>query len=461
MFDYDRLSAQDASFLYAESPVAHMHVGSLIVAEDGGFSEQEFTDHINSRLHFVPRFRKKLAWVPYSQGRPVWIDDPHFDIRFHVRYTGLPKPGGMDEALRLMGRIMSIPLDRARPLWELWVFDLPDGRKGMIQKTHHCLIDGISGVDLGTVLLDMGPEPAPTKAPEWTPAPAPSGWQLLADTWRDRAQRMSHPVGFVQTVREALDRSETWDKIEEATQGLVTLGRTALERAPDTSLNVPIGAHRRFDVVRADLGDIKTIKQCHDCKVNDVVLAAVGGGLRRILAARGDDPDGLVLKIAVPVSVRTKAQRGTYGNQVSLMTADLPVGESDHILRLKQIAQDTAGKKEAKQAAGADFFVKLMEYSPPTVLSLAARAVGFQRMVNLVVTNVPGPQMPLYLLGGKLIEGFPYVPLIGSMAVGVAVLSYDGKLNFGLTGDWDAVPDLHLFGEGITATIDELKAGCS
>src|SRR5438067_332689 len=181
---YERLSAQDSSFLYAESPVAHMHVGSLVVFEDRGITEERLDEHIRGRLHLVPRFRKKLAWVPGDQGRPVWVDDPLFDLRFHLRHTGLPRPGGMEQALRLAGRVMSLPLDRTRPLWEMWLFDLPEGRKGLIQKTHHCLIDGMSGVDLGTVLLDLERDPPPAPpAPEWSPEPAPTPAQPLRDAW--------------------------------------------------------------------------------------------------------------------------------------------------------------------------------------------------------------------------------------------------------------------------------------
>lgn len=458
MSKFDRLSAQDASFLYTESPVAHMHVGSLIIFEDGGFSEQKFEDHLQSRLHMVPRFRKKLAWVPYGQGRPVWIDDPHFDIRFHVRYTGLPKPAKMEQALQLMGRLMSIPLDRTRPLWELWIFDLPKGRKGLIQKTHHCLIDGMSGVDLGTVLLDFSPDATSAAPKEWRPEPEPSSWHLLRSTWTERARRLSKPRQFVESVNTAARSSAAWQRAQEIGEGVMAFSKASLERAPQTSLNQPIGAHRRFETVKAKLGKVKGIKKAAGCTVNDVVLSAVTGGLRKILQSRGDVVDNLVLKAMVPVSVRDPSQRMTYGNQVSMMTADLPVGVEDPVARLRKIHGHMAGIKESKQAVGADFWVKMAEYAPPTVLALAGRAVAHQRMFNLAVTNVPGPQFPLYLLGGKLIEAYPFVPLVGTAALGVAVLSYDGSLNFGLSADWDAVPDLDVFATGITNSIAQMEA---
>lgn len=454
--NYERLSAQDASFLYAESPAAHMHIGTLAIFEDGGWTEDELCAHIESRLHLVPRFRKRLAWVPMGQGRPVWVDDEHFDIRLHIRSIGLPPPGDEAEALRLTAKIMSIPLDRRRPLWEMWTFQLPGGRRALVQKTHHCLIDGVSGVDLGTAILDFQkdpPKPA-SRPPVWAPEPAPDKQQLLMDSV---VERLTQPRALLDTVRGWRERpKEFLDRAGEVMQGLVALGRATLDLAPRTSLTRQIGTHRRFAIVRCALSDIKTIKNAHECKVNDVVLAAVSGGLRRLLEARGELADGLILRAMVPVSVRDPSQRMTYGNQVSMMAADLPVGEPAPVERLLQVSAQMDGLKESKQAVGADFWVKLSEFAPATVLALASRAVAFQRMVNLTVTNVPGPQFPLYLLGGKLIEVFPYVPLVGTTSLGVAIVSYDGQLNFGLSGDWDLVPDLDVLADGIRASIAEL-----
>ena len=457
---YERLSAQDSTFLYAESPVAHMHVGSLVIFEDSGFTEEAFLAHIGSRLHLVPRFRKKLAFVPGEQGRPVWVDDPHFDLRFHVRWTGLPRPGNMEQAKRLMGRVMSIPLDRSRPLWELWMFDLPDGRKGLVQKTHHCLIDGLSGIDLGTVLLDLEPNPAPQTEPPpaWKPEMPPSGFELFVDAW---AERLSHPGALLNVVQQALSGEEKKAPAEgrpskDVTKGILSFGKILTERAPETSLNVPIGAHRRFEIVRADLEHIKALKNKHACKVNDVVLSVVAGGLREILRERGDPVDTLTLRALVPVSVRDPSQRMTWGNRVSAMVVELPVREADPVVRLQWVRDHVAGKKESQQAVGAEFWLKVGEYTPPTVLAMASRAVAFQRMVNVTVTNVPGPQFPLFLLGGQMLEAFPFVPLVGTMAVGVAILSYMGQLCFGVTGDWDAVPDLERFAAGIENSLRAL-----
>jgi WS/DGAT/MGAT family acyltransferase len=457
MSNYERLSALDASFLYAESPVSHMHVGSLAIFESVGLGEDALNAHIESRLHLVPRFRKKLAWVPAYQGRPVWVDDPHFDIRFHIRHTGLPRPGGEREALQLMGRVMSRPLDRQRPLWEMWMFELPDNRFGLIQKTHHCLIDGISGVDLGTVLLDLTKDPPPgDPPPEWRPAESPSKERLLVDAL---VERYTKPAEIYRSWRAATrPQREIAKRAIEVGQGMFSFGRTAFERAPVTSLTRPIGPHRRFEIVRMRLDDVKRLKNRFGCTVNDAVLALVTGGIRKLLLARGDYVDGLVLKAMVPVSVRDPSKRMTYGNMVSMMNADLPVGEADPERRVAFVRERMAGLKDSKQAVGADFWVKLSEYAPPTVLALAGRAtVALQRSVNVIVTNVPGPQFPLYLQGGPMLEAFPCVPIAGTASIGVAILSYNGALNFGLCGDWDIVPDLDVLAAGIEESMTELR----
>jgi diacylglycerol O-acyltransferase / wax synthase len=454
MSRWERLSALDASFLYAESPTAHMHVGSLTVFEDVGLTEQEIFDHIASRLHLVPRFRKKVRFVPGGLHRPVWVDDPHFDLRFHVRWTGLPRPAGMQEALSLMGRVMSHQLDRAKPLWEMWVFDLPNGRRGLIQKTHHCLIDGVSGVDLGTVLLDLSPYPTRVEPPSWTPEPEPSERELAQDALSDLREG---PRRIKDALRGMLgNREAASERARHVLSGIGAFGRSAATLAPRTALNAPIGPHRRFEIVRMRLADVKAIKNARNCTVNDVVLALVTSGLRRLLIARGEQLDGMLLKAMVPVSVRDPSQRATWGNKVSMMAADLPLGDPDPSARLEFLRARMADIKRSNQAVGADFWVKLGEYAPATVLSLAGRALSLQRMVNIVVTNVPGPQFPLYLRGGRLLEAFPYVPVFANNPIGVAVLSYDGQLNFGLTGDWDLAPDLDVLRQGIAEALGEL-----
>ncbi len=444
---FERLSPQDTSFLYFESPVSHMHVGSVAIFEDRGLTAEEINTHIEQRLDLVPRFRKKLMWVPYGQGRPVWVDDPHFDVRFHVRHTGLPRPGGERELLTLMGRLMSTPLDRKRPLWELWMVDLPNDRKAVIQKTHHCLIDGVSGVDLATVLLDVDKDALPGEPMRFSPEQGPSKAELLRASI---VERWTKPAEIVRSVRAATRTPrKVMEQVGAVAKGLASFGGAALEVAPRTSLNQPIGPHRRFEVVRTRLTDLKTIKNRFDCTVNDVVLALVTAGLRHILESRGDDVTGLVMRAAVPVSVRDPSERMTYGNRVAVMFAHLPVGEADPAKRLRSIHEGMAHVKQSGEAVGANALIQLSDFAPPTIMALAARAIERQWVMNLVVTNVPGPQFPLYFRGGEMLEAFPFVPLVGTTTLGVAVLSYNGQINFGLSGDWDAVPDLATFAEGI------------
>lgn len=457
---FQRLSGQDATFLYAESPVAHMHVGSIGIFERIGLSEDEFGRHIESRLHLVPRFRKRLAWVPAGLGRPVWVDDPHFDIRYHVRYTGLPEPAGIDEAKRLMGRVMSRPLDRKRPLWEMWVCDLPDNKTALIQKTHHCLIDGVSGVDVGTVMLDVGPDVPATQGPPFVPETQPTKRQLMRTALVDAVRSPTEAVTLLRdNLRKTGERpAEVRRQAEDLAKGVVAWGKATLDFAPRTSLDVKIGAHRRFDTVRASLADVKRIKNRHGCTVNDVMLATVAGGLGHFFRARGEQPAGLIMKAMVPVSVRDPSQRFTYGNKVSMMAAELPVGEADPAARIAFVRERMRGLKESKQAVGAEFWVKMSEYAPPTVLALASRSIAMQRIVNFVVTNVPGPQFPLYLRGSRMLEAYPCVPLIGTASIGIAILSYDGEVNFGLLGDWDAMPDLDALADGLRRALAEQLA---
>lgn len=458
MSRWERLSALDSAFLYAESPTAHMHVGSLLFFEDTGLGERDLFEHIASRLHMVPRFRKKLRWVPGGLHRPVWVDDPHFDLRFHVRWTGLPKPRGELEALALMGRLMSHHLDRRKPLWEMWVFDLEDGRRGVIQKTHHCLIDGASGVDLGTVLLDFSADAVPLPAEPWSPSPEPTDAELAKDAVLEISDRSQRLRDAARRAFQEPDLFDSWSsRAKDALRGLTNFGKAAAEVMPKTSLNAPIGAHRRYQVVRVPLAEVKRIRKAYGTTVNDVVLSLVTAGLRRLLTARGESVAGLLLKAMVPVSVRDASQARTWGNKVSMMAADLPVGEADPVARLRFLNARMSELKRSGQAVGADHWVKLGEYAPPTLLSLAGRAVALQRMVNLVVTNVPGPQFPLYLRGARMLEAFPYVPVFATNPLSVAVLSYDGQLGFGLTGDWDKMPDLDVFAAGIRDATRELE----
>lgn len=452
---YERLSPQDCSFLYMEQPAVPMHVGSVAVIEDPGLDLEEICEHIDRRLALVPRFRRKLMWVPYHQGRPVWVDDAHFDVRYHVRHAGLPHPAGERELLTTAARILSTHLDRKRPLWEIWVLDLPDNRKALLQKTHHSLIDGISGVDVATVLLDLTPDAPPTEKSAWEPVPAPTKTDLLRQTLLERA---AEPAEILRTFRAATRRPrQALQNAIETGRSIVAFGRSGLAAAPHTSLNVPIGAFRRFEVVRSDLDAVKAVKRQYGCTVNDVVLAIVTAGLRAILTSRGDDVTDLSMRTLVPMSVRPDSERMTLGNKVSGMFAHLPVGEPDPRERLRLIHEELTELKNSNDVVGADAIMRAADFAPPTLLSLAGRAMAGTSTINLTVTNVPGPQFPLYFRGARMLEAFPYVPLVDKTDVGVAVLSYDGQLNFGITGDWDTVPDLGIMAEGIEKALAELQ----
>jgi len=458
MTNYDRLSGLDSSFLHLEGPTSPMHVGSLAIFEGapffddtGRFRIEEARRIIGGRLDQVPRFRKKIMEVPFAQGRPIWVDDEEFDLAYHVRLTALPKPGNEEQLKTLMGRLQATPLDRRRPLWELWFVEGLEGdRVAIIQKTHHALVDGISGVDVATVILDLEPEPPPVEVTEWEPAPPPSSTQLLRDSL---IERTTEPAEIVRSMRAALRGPRR------AATTLAKAGRFAVSMAssaPSTPLNVPVGPHRRFEVVRLDLDQVKAIKGALGGTVNDVVLALVAGGMRHFLQARSEQVDGLSLRTFVPVSVRDDSERMALGNKVSGIVVDLPVGEPDPSARLRAITAQTRELKESQQAIGAEALMSLADYAPPTLLSLAARLLPRQRSINLGVTNVPGPQFPLYCMGARMLEAFPYVGVFAGVAVVIAVLSYDGKLGFGLIGDRDAVPDLAALAEGIDKAVVEL-----
>ncbi len=455
MTSENRLSPLDASFLHLESDCAHMHVAAVTVFEGGPIDYQEALDAISSRLHLVPRFRQKLAEVPFGQGRPVWVDDPHFNLEYHVRHTALPAPGSEEQLKRLASRLMSQQLDRTKPLWEIWLVDqLAGDRFAMITKTHHCMVDGISGADITAVLLDLEPEPPDMEPEPWTPAPEPSSLQLLTEAIRERA---TQPSEMLRTVRSTLRAPRR--AISSATEflaGLGTLALSGLNPAPPSPLNVKIGPHRRYEFVRASLDDFKAVKNELGGTVNDVVLSVVTGALRGWLQHRSVDVRGLELKALVPVSVRAEEEHGALGNRVSAMVAPIPVYEPDPVRRLALIRESMRDLKESKQAVGAQALTELTGFAPPTILAQAARLQSAQRFFNLLVTNVPGPQFPLYSVGHEMQDLFPMAPLAENQALGIAVMSYNGKLGFGLIADWDALPDLGLVAEGLEKSAAEL-----
>ncbi|MGI8427917.1 MAG: WS/DGAT/MGAT family O-acyltransferase, partial [Solirubrobacteraceae bacterium] len=458
----DRLSGLDSSFLHLEGSAAHMHVAACAVLEGPAPAYDQLVEEISSRLHLVPRYRQRLAFVPLQQGRPVWADDPHFNVTYHVRHTALPSPGGDHELRRLAGRVFSQALDRTRPLWELWLVEgLADGRFSLLIKTHHALVDGISGVDIATVLFDTARAPMPIAPPErpWIPAPLPTGAQLLADALLERA---TVPQEIVEGLQAAIHRPlRVAQRIGGALAGLGAMAWLGLDAAPESPFNVKIGPHRRFTWVRADLAEFKAVKNSLGGTVNDVVLSVVAGGLGRYMRRHGEETEDVELRAMVPVSVRTNTQATELGNRVSAMWAPLPVGVSDPVARLREIRRSMEGVKESGQAVGAQVLTELSGFAPPTILAQAARLQAHQRLFNLVVTNVPGPQLPLYVLGRELEALYPMVPLARNTALGIAIISYNGQLDFGLVADYDALADIETLAHELRASIAELVAAAS
>src|SRR4030081_380817 len=432
-----------------------MHVGGVLVFDGHEPTHEELIEQIESRLHLVPRYRQRLAFVPLQQGRPRGGDDPHFNPEYHIRHTALPRPGTEAELKRLAGRLFSQELDRSKPLWEIWlVSGLSGDRFAMISKTHHALVDGVSGGGVPTGLFGPSRGPAPTPAPApWIPGPAPSGAQLLADALLERT---TVPGEIVRGVRAVLRGPR--QVLGRARESLAALGAFAFAGggAPSSPLNVKIGPHRRFTWVEGDLERFKAIKNELGGTVNDVVLAGVSLALGRFLRGRGIDTEGMRLKAMVPLSVRADAERGALGNRVAAMSAPLPVDLEDPVECFSVVHEAMGGLKESGQAVGAQVLTDLADFAPPTIMSQAARLQARQRFFNLVVTNVPGPQFRLYMLGRELTALYPQVPLTVTAGLGMAIMSSNGRLNFGMLGAFDAMPDIEQVGRDLEAAIDEL-----
>jgi diacylglycerol O-acyltransferase len=453
----DRLTAIDASFLHQEGPTSHMHVGGLTLFEGPPPPYTELLDALRGRLHLVPRYRQKLSVPPAGTGRPLWVDDPSFSIEYHVRHTALPKPGDEPQLLRLAGRIFSQQLDRSKPLWEIWMVEgLQDSGFALISKTHHALVDGIAGVDIAQVVFDLGPVPTEVPHPDeaWQPAPEPSSAGVLAHG----------AIGMVKTgVRTAASAAslatrplEAARSARVAVEGLGEIVWAGMNPAPPTPLNVEIGPHRRYAVVRNQLADFKAVKNAFGGTVNDVVLTVVSGALRGWLHSRGVRTEGLELRALVPVSIRTADQRGTTGNRIAVMRGPLPVYIEDPVARLRTVKAGMDGLKESKQAVGAEVLTSAQNFAPPTILAQASRLNFSTRLFNLIVTNVPGPQFPLYVRGREMLDVFPVAFLPKNHALAIAIMSYNGRMNFGLLGDYDALPDIGVIAEGIEESLAEL-----
>ncbi len=453
----DRLTPVDASFLHQEGPVSHMHIGGLTIVEGPPPTMDEFLEQIRRRLHVVPRYRHKLAYTAIDSGRPVWIDDPSFNLEYHVRHTALPAPGSWERLQDLTARIFSQQLDRSKPLWEMWLIEgLEDDRFALITKTHHSLIDGIAGVDLATVLFDLSPEaPAlPNSGRPWQPHPEPGTAHLLAAGLTGAVRT---GVTLVEGALDAIAHPErALAFAREAAEGVGEIIWAGLNPAPETPLNVPIGPHRRFVGVTSQLEDMKFVKNTFGGTVNDVVLAVVAGALRSFLISRGRRTAGVEMRALVPVSVRTEDQHDGGGNRIVVMRGPLPVYISDPLNRLRFVSNAMDGLKESKQALGAEVIAGAQNFAPPTILAQASRLNFSTRLFNLIVTNVPGPQFPLYVLGREMLQVIPVAFLPENHALAIAIMSYNGQMNFGLLGDFDALPDIDVIGENIAAELANL-----
>jgi diacylglycerol O-acyltransferase len=463
-FHYEPLSYLDASFLALESPTSHMHVAGVAIFEagplqagDGGIDIGRVKAHILSKLQYIPRYRQRLEWVPYDR-HPVWVDDDRFDFDYHVHHISLPRPGTDAQLKELAGRIVSTKLDRARPLWELWVVEGIEGdRFAIIAKIHHCMIDGLSGVDLTTILLNVVPTSEIEEAPGWEPRPAPTPTQLAVAEAAKTTRRFSDRIARL--GQEITEPGEVAQVLRNRTSAALSSLRSGwLKPAARSPLNPDIGPNRRFDWVDIDLADAKRIKDALGGSVNDAVLSIAAGALRRFLVEhRGWDPTGHEFRVMNPVSTRSDDQRGKLGNQVAMWLIYLPIDDPDPVSRHRKITERTAELKRENHALGAATLVELSSGTPITLLSLANRVVGPRmRPFNMTVTNIPGPQFPMYLLEARMLANYPMVPLWAQHGVGFAIFSYDGRLHWGIQADYDTLPDSGLLAEAITESAREL-----
>jgi diacylglycerol O-acyltransferase len=456
------MSTLDAEFLHLEDDASHLHIAGVCIFGGEPPTLEELRRLVAAKLHRIPRYRQRVRSVPLELGRPVWVDDPGFDLDHHLRHTALPAPGGQGELEALMGRLMSQPLDRHRPLWEAWLVDgLADGRWALVFKVHHCMVDGIAGVGLLTVLLDLDPDAAPSEPRPWQPRAEPSAPALVIDAWAgllgDTATWLSRVPGALREPRRAARHAG------ELGSGMVRLLRHLRFTAP-SSIEGSIGAHRVWTAVSVPFDHVRDVRQALGGTVNDVVLAAVTGGYRRLLEARGEDPATTQVRSLVPVSVRHDDGNGVADNRVSILLLDLPVEVPDPADRLAEVRRRMGELKGSHMAEAGEFVTDVGNLAPPAVVAAVSR-LGLrsqhlvpQRSINTVTTNVPGPQFPLYCLGREMLDYLPYVPISHGLRVGTAILSYNGRLAFGVTADEDHGPDVAVLADGIRDGLAGLRA---
>ena len=457
----DRLSPLDVSFLYMEELTTPMHVGGVAIFEvpEAGFDYERLVRLIRDRIALVPRYRQRVRWVPGHLANPVWVDDEHFDVTYHVRRSALPRPGTDDQLNELVARIMSRPLDRTRPLWEMYLVEgLEDDRFAILTKTHHAMVDGATAVDIGQVILDPSPEPREVPEDTWRPLREPSSVELVAGAVNEIARS---PKAVVDTVRTGLiDVQETVGQIGRSVVGLAAAARTMARPASSSPLNASIGGARRYATTETDLEKLKRIKRAHGGTINDIVLTILAGALRAWMLTRAEPVTASSsIRAMVPVSVRTPGGDNS-GNQIAAFLCDLPIGEPDPVIRLQRVRFEMDMLKETGQMLGATALVGVASFTPPTVHSLGARVVSglSRRVYNVVITNVPGPQFPLYAGGALMLAAYPVVPLARGQAVSIGLTSYDGGVFFGINADRDAMPDVEVLAQCIDDAIEEMLA---
>jgi diacylglycerol O-acyltransferase / wax synthase len=446
--NFERLSAQDNSFLIAESSHSPLHVAAVgiyqadsLMVKGGGIDIRKIRRTLESRLHKIPRYRQKLMWVPVEK-RAVWVDDAFFNIDYHLRHSALPHPGGLDELKKLTARITTRQLDRTRPLWEMWIVEgLSGNRFAMVSKIHHCMIDGASGADIAQILMSPTPEDAVEEPKPFYPRPPPSERELVVDAALHKA---ALPLRILQGLAELPQNPEELaTEIKGKIDALAGLASWTLSTASSTPINGNLGPHRRIDWLSLPLSDVKAVRKKMGATVNDVILATVTGAVRQYMIHRGTNPDELDFRVSAPVSVRRASEQGKLGNRVSTWIVRLPVDQSNPTRWVEQIHAATTELKESKQADAFDMLMGVAEYLPSSLMAMGARAA--EGPINMIVTNVQGPSFPLYLLGARLQELHPVVPLLNGTGLGIALFSYNGKIHVGLNADYELIPDLGVF----------------
>ncbi|WP_243737542.1 WS/DGAT/MGAT family O-acyltransferase [Blastococcus xanthinilyticus] len=454
------MSALDSGFYFAESENTPMHVGSVAVFDGPAPTYGDVVRLLLSKLPRVPRYRQRVREVPLQLGRPMWVDDPHFQILYHVRHTAVPSPGSDEQLRNLAGRVLGQRLDMAKPLWELWLVEgLADDRWALISKVHHCMVDGVAGTDLMQLMFDLDPDAAHEAPRDWTPRRDPSSLSLVAGAVTEAATQPLRTLTGLPAMGSAVRN----------VRGLAESGRTLARTVPSLakqavtptarSLNGPIGPHRRWAWTAGKFEEFKAVRTALGGTVNDVVLTAITRGFRDLLQGRGElSSENLVVRTMVPVSVRSAKQRGTLDNQVSCVFVDLPVGDPDPVSRLRTVRGQMDEYKRAMQAVDVPSIISMGDFVAPTLLSVGVRSAmqAGQMWCQAVTTNVPGPRVPLYVLGRRMCSAHAYVPINGGIRCSIGIFSYLNTMTFGINADFDAFPDVDVLSSGIRRGIEEL-----